>query len=44
MCGVVISLRKDNLPGEVECLKYRNLLTTPGLCLDEWPVGRAARF
>lgn len=37
MCGVVIS--EGQLPGEVECLEIQNLLTTPGLCLDERPVG-----
>lgn len=28
-------LKKDNLSGEAECLKYRKLVAIPGLCPDE---------
>lgn len=33
--GVVVSLEKDYLPREVNCLKFRKLLTIPALCPEE---------
>lgn len=38
-CGMVVSLKNDYLPSEVNCLKFRKLLTIPGLCPEECPGG-----